>query len=159
MMSRMPLETCWAFNEGWNNKFYYKVASCWLFFLSHTAMHGSTNIKKKKWKRCFVLGPWPPQKTNMKRVFTVTVHKLCIILFFVDVCFLLVLLNYCRHVQIVVQVCSLWWMQYEVAWGRTWAFWDQFSRQHYERAFRALVLCCDWDVVQRNMHLIVSIRG
>ena len=34
MMSGMPLETCWAFNERWNNKFYYKVASCWLFLLS-----------------------------------------------------------------------------------------------------------------------------
>jgi len=34
MMSVMPLETCWAFNERWNNKFYYKVASCWLFLLS-----------------------------------------------------------------------------------------------------------------------------
>jgi hypothetical protein len=28
MMSDMPIETCWAFNEQWNNKFYYKVASC-----------------------------------------------------------------------------------------------------------------------------------
>jgi len=44
MMSGVPLETCWAFNERWNNKFYYKVASCWLFLLSHTAMHGSINI-------------------------------------------------------------------------------------------------------------------
>jgi len=26
-------ETCWAFNKRWNNKFYYKVASCWLFLL------------------------------------------------------------------------------------------------------------------------------
>ena len=42
MMSGMPLETCWAFNEQWNNKFYYKVASCWLFLLSHTT---SMNIK------------------------------------------------------------------------------------------------------------------
>jgi hypothetical protein len=33
MMSDMPLETCWAFNERWNNKFCYKVASCWLFLL------------------------------------------------------------------------------------------------------------------------------
>jgi len=45
MMNDMPLETCWAFNERWNNKFYYKVASCWLFLLSHTTMHGSMNIK------------------------------------------------------------------------------------------------------------------
>jgi hypothetical protein len=34
MMSGRPLETCWAFNERWNNTFYYKVASCWLFLLS-----------------------------------------------------------------------------------------------------------------------------
>ena len=46
-MSGVPLETCWAFNERWNNKFCYKVASCWLFLLNHTTMHGSMNIKKK----------------------------------------------------------------------------------------------------------------
>jgi hypothetical protein len=45
MMSGMPLETCLAFDERCNNKFCYKVASCWLFLLSHTAMHGSMNIK------------------------------------------------------------------------------------------------------------------
>jgi hypothetical protein len=33
MMSGIPPETCWAFNERWNNKFYYKVPSCWLFLL------------------------------------------------------------------------------------------------------------------------------
>jgi len=47
MMSGMPLETCWAINERWNNKFYYKVASCWLFPLSHTTMHGSMDIKNR----------------------------------------------------------------------------------------------------------------
>jgi hypothetical protein len=36
MMSGVPLETCWTFDERWNNKFYYKVASCWLFLLSWT---------------------------------------------------------------------------------------------------------------------------
>jgi hypothetical protein len=46
MMSGMPLETCWAFNKFWNNKFYYKFTSCWLFILIHTTMHGSMNIKK-----------------------------------------------------------------------------------------------------------------
>jgi len=45
MMSGMPPETCWAFNERWNNKFCYKAAPCWLFLLSHTTMHGSMNIK------------------------------------------------------------------------------------------------------------------
>ena len=47
MMSGVLLETCWAFNERWNNKFCYKVASCWLFLLNHTTMHGSMNIKFK----------------------------------------------------------------------------------------------------------------
>jgi len=32
MMSGVPLETCWAFKKPWNNKFYYKVASCWYFY-------------------------------------------------------------------------------------------------------------------------------
>jgi hypothetical protein len=45
MMSGVPLETCWAFNKLWNNKFSYKFASCWLFLLIHTTMHGSMNIK------------------------------------------------------------------------------------------------------------------
>jgi hypothetical protein len=45
MMSGVPLGTCWVFNERWNNKFEYKVASCWLFLLSHNTMHGSMNIK------------------------------------------------------------------------------------------------------------------
>ena len=47
MMSDIPLETCWAFNEVWNNKFRYQVASCWLLLLSHTTMHGYMNIKVK----------------------------------------------------------------------------------------------------------------
>jgi len=32
MMSGVPLETCWAFNKLWNNKFYYKAAFCWYFY-------------------------------------------------------------------------------------------------------------------------------
>jgi len=32
MMSGVPLETCWAFNKLWNNKFYYKAATCWYFY-------------------------------------------------------------------------------------------------------------------------------
>jgi len=32
MMSCVPLETCSAFNKLWNNKFYYKAASCWYFY-------------------------------------------------------------------------------------------------------------------------------
>jgi hypothetical protein len=32
MMSGAPLETCWAFNKLWNNKFYYKAAYCWYFY-------------------------------------------------------------------------------------------------------------------------------
>jgi hypothetical protein len=47
MMGGVPLETWLAVNERWNNKFCYKVASCWLFLLSHTTIHGSMNIKFK----------------------------------------------------------------------------------------------------------------
>jgi hypothetical protein len=46
MMSDIPLETCWAFNVLWNNKFRYQVASCWLLLQGHTTMHGSMNIKQ-----------------------------------------------------------------------------------------------------------------
>jgi hypothetical protein len=48
MMSGMPLETCWAFNKFWNNKFYYKVASDGIFLLIRTTMHGSMDIKVGK---------------------------------------------------------------------------------------------------------------
>ena len=48
MMSSMPLEICRAFNKFWNNEFYYKVASCWLFILIHTTMHESMSIKSNK---------------------------------------------------------------------------------------------------------------
>jgi len=37
-MSGVPLETCWTFNERWNNKFCYKVASCWLFLLNNSTL-------------------------------------------------------------------------------------------------------------------------
>jgi len=32
MMSGVPLKTCWAFKKLWNNKFYYKAASCSYFY-------------------------------------------------------------------------------------------------------------------------------
>jgi hypothetical protein len=31
MMRGVSLETCWAIDKHWNNKFYYTVTSCWLF--------------------------------------------------------------------------------------------------------------------------------
>jgi hypothetical protein len=43
MMSGMPLETCWAFSEFWNNKFYYKFASCWLFLLIQSKVYYRIN--------------------------------------------------------------------------------------------------------------------
>jgi hypothetical protein len=32
MMSGVPLEARWTFNKLWNNKLYYKAASCWYFY-------------------------------------------------------------------------------------------------------------------------------
>jgi len=47
MMNGVSLETCWAIKKHWNNKFYYTVASCWLFLWdvsvnSVTVLHSST---------------------------------------------------------------------------------------------------------------------
>jgi hypothetical protein len=66
MMSGVPLETCWAFNERWNNKFNYKVASCWLFLLRHAAVsfpHGTKQqvfnfIRMRSPTPLFSLGLW-----------------------------------------------------------------------------------------------------
>ena len=51
MMSGMPLETCWAFSERWNNKFYYKVASCWLFLLSRYVLSHYPYIRAETCRR------------------------------------------------------------------------------------------------------------
>jgi hypothetical protein len=52
VMSGMPLETCWAVDERWNNKFCYKVASCWLFILSRIFWTNFRNVQKywSSWK-------------------------------------------------------------------------------------------------------------
>jgi hypothetical protein len=41
MISGLPLETCYVFNKRWNNKFCYKVASCWLFLLNHIGLYST----------------------------------------------------------------------------------------------------------------------
>ena len=59
MMSGMPLETCWAFNERWNNKFYYKVASCWLLLLNLNDFAFSAKL-------------WKPVKAVTRHLLSVT---------------------------------------------------------------------------------------
>ena len=49
MMSGVPLETCWAFNERWNNKFCYKVASCWLFLLNNYYHLLLAGVNRQTW--------------------------------------------------------------------------------------------------------------
>jgi hypothetical protein len=44
MMGGVSPETCWA-SHKYETKFWYTVASCWIFFVNYTVMHGSTNIK------------------------------------------------------------------------------------------------------------------
>ena len=46
-MSGVPLETCWAFNERWNNKFCYKGVSCWLFLLNQPIYLSNYKVKGK----------------------------------------------------------------------------------------------------------------
>jgi hypothetical protein len=43
-MRAVSPETCWA-SYKYEIKFWYTVASCWIFFVNYTMMHGSTNIK------------------------------------------------------------------------------------------------------------------
>ena len=47
MMSDVSLETCWAFNVLWNNKFRYQVASCWLLLLSHVICNKLCNSYRR----------------------------------------------------------------------------------------------------------------
>ena len=74
MMSDVPLETCWAFNELRNNKFRYQVASCWLLLLSHTTMHGSMNIKYVRMFQSMRKG-WAPHvaRTEERNTFNIVV--------------------------------------------------------------------------------------
>jgi len=45
MISDESPETCWASYKYGTIKLWYTVASCWIFFMNCTKMHGSTNIK------------------------------------------------------------------------------------------------------------------
>jgi hypothetical protein len=45
MMSGVLPETCWASYKYGIKRFWYLLASCWIFFMNCTMMHGSTNIQ------------------------------------------------------------------------------------------------------------------
>jgi len=47
MMGDLSPETYWALYKYGIIKFWYIVASCWIFFMNCTMMHGSTDIKKR----------------------------------------------------------------------------------------------------------------
>ena len=78
MMSSVPLETCWAFNKFWNNNFYYKFATCWLFLLIHITMHGSMNIK---FKICLNISTQHTLKTHGYLHFVCIITLKCIPIF------------------------------------------------------------------------------
>jgi len=61
-MSGMPLETCWAFNKGWNNIFYYKIACYWLFLQIQFRFH-------------FILCPHTRFRSTLFRFVPPTKHK------------------------------------------------------------------------------------
>jgi hypothetical protein len=44
MIGGVSPETCWA-SRKYEIKFWYTVASCWIFFVNYTMMQGATNIK------------------------------------------------------------------------------------------------------------------
>jgi hypothetical protein len=45
MMGGVSPETCWASYKHEIKKFWYTVASCWIFYMNYTMMHGSTYIR------------------------------------------------------------------------------------------------------------------
>ena len=49
MMSGVSLETCWAIKKHWNNKFYYTVASCWLFLYDNQIVYLIPHINREAW--------------------------------------------------------------------------------------------------------------
>jgi len=59
MMGGVSPETYWASYKYGIIKFWYIVASCWIFFINSTMMHGSTNIKFTSLLASKYFIPWP----------------------------------------------------------------------------------------------------
>jgi len=64
MMSGVLLVTCWAFNEWWNNKFCYKVASCWLFLLNVFTLFHFLCTMSLRWPP----PPWIQRRTRVENL-------------------------------------------------------------------------------------------
>jgi hypothetical protein len=67
-------ETCWAAKKHWNNKFYYTVASCWLFLYNlyydarnheHQVHKNVYCLQKKKW----YTNLWVPRGLKYRHLF------------------------------------------------------------------------------------------
>ena len=98
MMSGIPLETCWAVNERWNNKFCYKVASCWLFPLSEIIYCNdrkyTCNVTKWGYTLCFC---W--------QFVTVTVTELCRYTLCCCWQFVVFVTAFCCHISLTNFLC------------------------------------------------------
>jgi hypothetical protein len=77
MMRGVPLETCWAFNKLWNNKLYYKAASCWYFYwIIHDArIHKYKKIWSKIDIGIYVKHPLLLSDFNQKGISSTDFHK------------------------------------------------------------------------------------
>jgi hypothetical protein len=51
MMDSVSSETCWAIKKHWNNKFYYTVASCWLFLWDLFSLCVCVCVREKEIER------------------------------------------------------------------------------------------------------------
>jgi hypothetical protein len=119
MMSDVPLETCWAFNKLWSNKFYYKAASCWYFYwvvivptfcawfifvvfgrtwrnyiTSNTSTHRSPFVLTKRRLQYLV------NKVNF-------VHNLFLVYFWISTCFGLLCAH---HQEKQLCLCDAWYL-------------------------------------------------
>jgi hypothetical protein len=103
MMSGVPVETCWAFNKLWNNKFYYKLhlvgistnsgdLSCAFliaklsgFFIMHSAYSASWRVMKqnyqtavtRSWSCRYVGCVLPRREACTEQCRVLTIQTLC----------------------------------------------------------------------------------
>jgi hypothetical protein len=69
MMSGVPLEICWAFSKIWNNKSYYKAASCWYFYWEKCHFLGHLSKQEKHFQIQNFWAECDPVKTSHSLIF------------------------------------------------------------------------------------------
>jgi hypothetical protein len=91
-------ETCWA-SYKYEIKFWYTVAYCWIFCMSYTVMHGSTDINFRFKFQCIPLFP-PHSYRQSGGFYHIAVRPLLLV---VDGSSCPVSCHNCSHIMIICQ--------------------------------------------------------